>query len=130
MTKLYSIVLGCVGMLLAVACGGSATSMTASQTVAKMLELQQAKDFDAYVEYLDIDDAEVKAQLAQEFKIALGHLDEVLAGLQSYKVVREELSEDGTQATVYALMTFKKNKPQEVVLNMVQVDGQWKMKQL
>jgi hypothetical protein len=103
----------------------SCTSKSPSATVEAYYKALQIPDYAKALSYTDItDQGDIEAQIEkfEAFKIQVG----------DFEVVSETISEDGKSAVVkakYTLTSTSKTNPvpDEKELNLVKVDGKWKI---
>ncbi|MCL2682777.1 MAG: DUF4878 domain-containing protein [Bacteroidales bacterium] len=100
---------------------------TPSDTVKNYLECLQSGKYEKAISYYNIDLGE-----SMEMKMLADKMEESLKeqnGLKSFKLVEggETISEDGKTATVAVLMTHGNGDVEEEILDLVKVDGEWKL---
>lgn len=112
-----------VAMVLCFAsCGKPETPATIAE---ECIENIKNGDFDAFVETIDADE-ETKSQFKQLFEAKGKEMIEKSGGIASYKIVSEEISEDGKTAKVKAEIEYGNGKKKDEKFNFVNVDGKWK----
>lgn len=118
-------------MLITWSCG---TANTPTSVAEKALEYIQDKNYEGYVDLIQIEEKEgqnieeQKAQLTALISEKLGKTFDKKQGIKSWEIVSEELSEDGNKATVKVNITFGDDSTEEQKLKTIKdADGNWKL---
>ena len=119
-----------VAMTLALcSCGNSNTP---AKVAEKSIEYIQDKNYEAYVNLIYIEEKEgeeTKYQKEELVVLLRGKMDMALEkkqGLASYKIVSEEISEDGKSAVVEAEIVYGDGSTDKEKVNLVKNDaGEW-----
>lgn len=118
-------------MLITWSCG---TANTPTSVAEKALEYIQDKNYEGYVDLIQIEEKEgqnieeQKAQLTALISEKLGKTFDKKQGIKSWEIVSEELSEDGNKATVKVNITFGDDSTEEQKLKTIKdTDGNWKL---
>jgi len=128
MKKIFSFVLAAlvVCCFAFVGCKGGAKSDSPSKVLEKALQCAVDKDYEGMVKYFD-DGTATEEELKQAAAfIAMGY--EMVGGLKSYEVLDEEISEDGTTATVKMKMTTGNDVEKETEALLEKTDNGWVLK--
>ncbi len=119
-------------MALISSCGGG--SATPADEALKCVELIQNGDYEALVDEIQMKEDATAEEIAQfkEMMVAMGKEKgakqiEAKGGIASYKVVKEDIAEDGQTAKVEVEVTYGNGKTEIEKYNMALVDGNWKM---
>lgn len=108
------------------ACGGS-SSDSPSAVVKAYYKAAVAEDFMSVVEFMDGSEkatAEEKKQMAD----FLSAMAKSFGGVKTFEIQGEEISEDGTTATVQCIQTSGKGQTDVKTVKLQKVDGKWKIK--
>lgn len=127
-----------LGLLALVSLNGcSKKSGSASDVAEKAYACLQKQDYKAFCDLMDFGQdstmsaSEVEAQQAMMVAMLEEKYSETVAetgAIKSYKVLGEQLSEDGKTANVQMEVQYeKKAEPDTVDVSMVLVDGKWKV---
>ena len=100
---------------------------TAADITADCIEMIKDGDWKGYVNTFDMPDEE-KAQLQQMFEKKGKETIENMDGIDSYDIIEETISEDGTEAVVKAMITYGNGKEEESTFYYTNVNGEWKQK--
>jgi hypothetical protein len=110
-------------------CGNSNTP---AKVAEKSIEYIQDKNYEAYVDLIYIEEKEgeeTKYQKEELVVLLRGKIDKTLEkkqGLASYKIVSEEISEDGKSAGVEAENVYGDGSTDKEKVNLVKNDaGEW-----
>lgn len=115
-----------IALVAMVFCFASCSKPETPATIAEgCIENIKNGDYDAFVETLDADE-ETKSQFKQLFEAKGKEMIEKSGGIASYKIVSEEISEDGKTAKVKAEIEYGNGKKKDEKFNFVNVDGKWK----
>jgi hypothetical protein len=130
MKKVFFGLFAVVAMTLALcSCGNSNTP---AKVAEKSIEYIQDKNYEAYVDLIYIEEKEgeeTKYQKEELVVLLRGKIDKTLEkkqGLASYKIVSEEISEDGKSAVVEAEIVYGDGSTDKEKVNLVKNDaGEW-----
>ena len=107
-------------------------SNTPAKVAEKSIEYIQDKNYEAYVDLIYIEEKEgeeTKYQKEELVVLLRGKMDMALEkkqGLASYKIVSEEISEDGKSAVVEAEIVYGDGSTDKEKVNLVKNDaGEW-----
>lgn len=125
---------GIVAFLMALFMMGACSSNSPKAVVEKAMDCIMDKDFDGYVEFINITPKEGEDIAAQK-KMLAGMLQDKYArsvekkgGLKSYEIVSEEVAGDGKTAVVAIRVTYGDGEAKEDTIKMMKDDGgNWKM---
>lgn len=112
-------------------CGNSNTP---AKVVEKSIEYVQDKNYEAYVDLIQIEEKgskTVEEQKQQLVALLQGKLDQTLEskqGLASYEILSEEIAEDGNTAVVKAKITYGDGTTDDQKFKLQKnADGEWKL---
>lgn len=121
MKKFASMAVALLLVCFMVSCGPA----TPSDIAADSIEYIQAGDYESYVNTFDMS-AEDKAQYREMFEKKATESLEESGGIQSYEIVSETISEDGTEATVEAVITYGNGETDNASFKFRKVGEEWK----
>lgn len=112
-------------------CGGCNTP---SKVVEKSIEYVKAKNYEAYVNLIQIEEKNgktVEEQKEQLLALLQGKLDQTLEkqqGIASCEILSEEIAEDGNTAVVKAKITYGNGTTDDQKFKLVKnADGDWRL---
>lgn len=112
-------------------CGGSNTP---SKVVEKSIEYVKAKNYEAYVDLIQIEEKKgksVEEQKEQLLALLQGKLGPTLdknQGIASCEILSEEIAEDGNTAVVKAKITYGDGTTDDQKFKLVKnADGDWRL---
>lgn len=112
-------------------CGGGNTP---SKVVEKSIEYVKAKNYEAYVDLIQIEEKKgksVEEQKEQLLALLQGKLDQTLEkqqGIASCEILSEEIAEDGNTAVVKAKITYGDGTTDDQKFKLVKnADGDWRL---
>ena len=114
-----------IAAMLIACCMVSCKQNTPSAAAANCIELIKAGDYAAFVNTYDLPDEE-KAQLTVILEQKGQATVEKIGGIDKYEILEEVVSEDGTEATVKAQVTYGNGESDESTFKFVKVGGEWK----
>lgn len=126
---------GIFGLLVMTLCFWSCGSNnTPTKVVEKSIEYVQDKNYEAYVELIQIEEKggkTVEEQKKQLVALLQGKLDMTLEskqGLASCEILSEEIAEDGNTAVVKTKITYGDGSTDDQKFKLVKnSDGEWKL---
>ncbi len=126
---------GIFGLLVMTLCFWSCGSNnTPTKVVEKSIEYVQDKNYEAYVELIQIEEKggkTVEEQKKQLVALLQGKLDMTLEskqGLASCEILSEEIAEDGNTAVVKTKITYGDGSTDDQKFKLVKnTDGEWKL---
>lgn len=133
MKKVFLLLAGFVLMAtVMVSCGGGATA-TPSAAAENCVELMKAGDYQGLVDQMAFDEgmSEEEIEQSKAMLVAMGKEKsekelEKKQGITSYKVVSEEIAEDGNTAVVKVEITYGDGSTDTQKYDLKNVDGKWK----
>lgn len=128
-------VFGIFGLLVMALCFWSCgNSNTPSKVVEKSIEYVQDKNYEAYVDLIQIEEKgskTVEEQKKQLVALLQGKLDQTLEskqGLASCEILSEEIEEDGNTAVVKTKITYGDGTTEDQKFKLLKnADGEWKL---
>lgn len=126
---------GILGLLVMTLCFWSCGSNnTPTKVVEKSIEYVQDKNYEAYVELIQIEEKggkTVEEQKKQLVALLQGKLDMTLEskqGLASCEILSEEIAEDGNTAVVKTKITYGDGSTDDQKFKLLKnEDGEWKL---
>lgn len=112
-------------MLLLVCLVASCVPATPSRITAQSIEYIKAGDYESYINTFDMN-SEEKAQYRDLFEKKGVKSIEEKGGILDYEIVSETITENGTKATVEALVTYGGGDKETSKFYFVKVGEEWK----
>lgn len=130
MKKLMSFVLAVFAIIVLAACSSNSPKSVAEKAMKSIVD----KDYKTYVDLIYFDKAKESPEKVEKAKEQLremlqGKLEKSMkekGAIKSYKVVNEEISEEGDKAVVTFEVTYEDGKTDSTAVQLVKdKDGKW-----
>lgn len=131
MKKIFIAMFCMIAFLATTSCGGGNAS-TPSRAAEECIELLKARDYEGFVETIKVSGDATPEEVEQVRTMYVSLLKdkgekqmEKKNGIASYKLISEEIAEDGQSAKLKYEITYGDGSTDTQKFDMINVDGEW-----
>lgn len=124
MKKLLLGIFTCLCALIMVSCSSNTPTGKAKAHLDAWIDGNYAEIVEQF-HYKTEKTAEDKAKLAQILEEKVKKSIDKKGAMESYEIVSETISEDGTTAKVECLVKYAGGEVEKITVNLVNIDGNW-----